>query len=233
MRGRWFFVALGLVALALATTAFAPSLLDGSQRRAPITPLVSAHAALMTSWLLLFLVQAWLGAHGRFTFHRRLGVASLALAAGVVSTGCLATVAMVRRGFDLSGDLSRPPASALDQAVFQFGSMITFVVLVALAIVLRHRPGVHKRLMALAVIHVMMAAPLAHLVGHFELPGLILPAWGVAVVAAFVVYDRRSRGRIHPATVWGGMGLVIFNNVQFAVIGPSLSWQRVLTWIST
>src|SRR5690606_38620419 len=64
MRGRWFFVALGLVALALATTAFAPSLLDGSQRRAPITPLVSAHAALMTSWLLLFLVQAWLGAHG-------------------------------------------------------------------------------------------------------------------------------------------------------------------------
>lgn len=78
-----------------------------------------------------------------------------------------------------------------------------------------------------------MAAPLAHMVGHFRLPGIILPAWGVAVALILMAHDRRSRGRIHPVSLCGGLGLVVVNNLQFAVIGPSRAWQQLLAWLTT
>ena len=41
--------------------------------------------------------------------HRRLGLAGASLAIGLVVSGYMATVQMVRRGFDLSGDLTALP----------------------------------------------------------------------------------------------------------------------------
>lgn len=231
--GRWFYIGVAVVAAVLPVAAFAPSIVNQSARRAPLTPLVMAHGTFMTAWLALFFAQAWLAAHRRLSLHKRLGIASIVVAVGVVVTGYAATVAMARRGFDLSGDLSGGPGGAMSQTVFQLGSVVIFAVLVGTALLLRHRPEVHKRLMTLAVIQTLMAAPLAHLVGHFQLPGVILPAWGIAVLLAFIVHDRRSRGRIHPASLWGGLGLVVVNNVQAVIIGPSEAWQRFVAWLAS
>jgi hypothetical protein len=186
----------------------------------------------MTAWLALYVVQAGLAGSGRITIHKRLGAASAVLAIGVVVTGYQASVALVRRGFDLSGDLSATPGGVQAQTVFQFGGVVVFAVLVGTALVLRRRPQVHKRLMMLTVLVPMMGAPLTHLVGHFQLPGVILPGWGVGVLLALIVHDRRTRGRIHPTTLWGGLGLVILGNVQAVLIGPSQIWQRVVGWLA-
>jgi hypothetical protein len=118
------------------------------------------------------------------------------------------------------------------QTVFQFANLIIFPALVGTAVLLRPRPDWHKRLMTLAVIETLMAAPLAHFVAHFGLPGLILPAWPVAVLLALIVHDKRSRGRIHPASLWGGIGLVVLGNIEATVIGPSQSWQRFMEWLT-
>ena len=85
--------------------------------------------------------------------------------------------------------------------------------------------------MTLAVVQTLLVAPLAHLVGHFHLPLLVLPVWGVLVFAAFVLHDRHSRGRVHPATIWGCATLIVLANTQAVVIGPSETWKRFLAWL--
>jgi len=107
----------------------------------------------------------------------------------------MATVQMVRRGFDLSGDLTALPGGAMAQTVFQFGNLLVFSILVGLGLFLRRSRETHKRLLALAVLQTLLAAPVAHLVGHFALPVVLLPLWGLLVLAAFVVHDRRVGGR--------------------------------------
>ena len=231
-RGRWFFVGTAVVALAISAAGFGPSIIDQSARRSPPTLLVETHAAFMAAWLGLYFTQATLAATGRLAWHRRLGLVALPLVAGAVITGVLATIEMARRGYDLSGDLARSPGGAMAQTVFQFANLIIFPALVGTAILLRRRPDTHKRLMTLAVIETLMAAPLAHLVGHFGLPVLILPGWGVGVLVALILHDKRSRGRVHPASLVGGIGLVLLANIEATVIGPSQSWQRVVQWVT-
>lgn len=231
--GRWFHTGAAATAIALSVAAFAPSIVDQAGRRGPLTALVTGHAIFMTAWLALFFAQACLVARGRTAVHRRLGLVAIPVAAGVAITGFAATVAMARRGYDLSGDLSRPPASAVDQLVFQFGAIPIFTALVAAALLVRRRPQAHKRLMTIATVQCLMAAPLAHLVGHFGLPAIMLPAWGVVCVLTLMAYDRVTRGRLHPVSLYGGVGLVIVNNLQFAVIGPSRTWQQLIAWLAT
>jgi hypothetical protein len=164
--------------------------------------------------------------------HRRLGLAGASLAIGLVVSGYMATVQMVRRGFDLSGDLTALPGGAMAQTVFQFGNLLVFSILVGLGLFLRRSRETHKRLLALAVLQTLLAAPVAHLVGHFALPVVLLPVWGLLVLAAFVVHDRRVGGRVHPVTIWGGGGLIVLANLQALLIGPSHAWGRLVAWLS-
>ena len=136
----------------------------------------------------------------------------------------MATVQMVRRGFDLSGDLSALPGGAMAQTVLQFGNLLVFSILVGLGLFLRRSRETHNPLLALAVLQTLLAAPVAHLVGHFALPVVLLPLWGLLVLAAFVVHDRRVGGRVHPVTIWGGGGLIVPANLQALLIGPSHAW---------
>src|SRR3546814_2824189 len=71
-------VALALVFAGFARTYYLRSAFDGP----PLTLLLYVHGAVMTSWFVLFIVQARLVAHGHAGVHRRLGAfgALLALA---------------------------------------------------------------------------------------------------------------------------------------------------------
>ena len=228
-----FYSWVALAAITLSVAAFGPSLMNSSQRRGSITGIAAAHAILMSAWLILYLIQTILAANGGIVLHRRLGVVGAFVAAAAVATGFVATVAMVRRGFDLSGDLSRPPNnSALDAAIFQFSNLTIFSILVGTALALRRRRHIHKRLMAFAVIETLMAAPLGHLVGHFGLPVVTFVLWGLGVLVAFLAHDIRTVKRAHPLTLILGIGLVVLANLEAIVIGPSVQWHRVLEWLA-
>ena len=47
------------------------------------------------------------------------------------------------------------------------------------------------------------------------------------------VHDRRTSGRIHPASLYGGLALIVAGAVQFAVIGPSKPWQDFVAWLAS
>lgn len=229
-----FYTGMTLVAFAIVVAGFAPSTIFSGHRRAPLTAAVAAHAAVFTAWLVLLLVQTRLVGRGRIATHRRLGYAGGGLAVLMVVTGFGTAVAMARRGFDLSGDL-RADADPLGQMVFQLGDLLTFSVLVAAGIAFRRRPEAHKRLMMLATLGGLMAAPLAHLLSHIPAarkvpPVILLPL--VALYFSCAVHDRLTRGRIHPVSLWVAIALFAWANLRAAVVGPSPAWRRFAGWLA-
>src|SRR5206468_1325730 len=60
---------------------------DSTITGSPFSTIIRVHAALFTTWVLLFLVQASLVATHRFAVHRRLGAAVAALAAVMIVVG--------------------------------------------------------------------------------------------------------------------------------------------------
>ena len=151
----------------------------------------------------------------------------------MVLTGYATAVAMARRGFDLSGDL-RVEGDPIGQMVFQLGDLVTFSVLVGAALWWLRRPEAHKRLMMLATLGGLMAAPLAHLLGHFPAvrdrpPAIMLPL--AALYFSCAAHDRLTRGRIHPVSLWVAIALLVSANLRAAVIGPSPAWRQFTTWL--
>jgi len=108
--------------------------------------MVGLHGVIFGAWLLLFAVQTTFIARGRVRMHRRLGIAGVLLAAMMVVTGYHTSIAMARRGYDLSGDLNAA-ADPLGLLVFQLGDLVSFSILVGLGVAFRKRTDIHKRLM--------------------------------------------------------------------------------------
>jgi len=244
--GRWFFVGMALVMIATSIVGFLPAIIEPATRRAPLTLLAGAHGIVTFMWLLLYLAQSLLIANRRVALHRRLGMTSIVLLALIIPLGFATTTAMVRRGFDLSGDQHADPhpvegvsVDAPTASVFNFAALLQFAVLAVAAICYRRRPDVHKRLMLFANI-TLMAAPIAHLLGHIPSTWLPPGAAGDAAVAilnilflvAPIAGDYLIEKRVRFLTVAMAIGLFAFGVLQAFVIGPSLAWHRFAVWIS-
>jgi hypothetical protein len=232
--GRFYF-GMAMVAVVIAMAGFGPAAVDTASRRAPLTLAVAAHGAVFGAWLLLFLTQAILVPKGRIDVHRQLGYAGVVLAVLMVISGYTTAVAMARRGYDLSGDLIQATSDPLALLVFQLGDLVSFSVLVGVAVWYRHRSDIHKRLMLLATLGALMPAALAHIIGHSpvlrEIRAPIILIHLIMLLFAGAVHDRLSRGRIHPVSLWVPIALFIWANLRAAVIGPSDAWHKFAAWL--
>jgi uncharacterized membrane protein YozB (DUF420 family) len=228
-----FYIIMALVAMAIAIAGFGPTAVG--TRKGPLTLAVGAHAVVFSGWLLLFLTQTVLIKKRRISVHRRLGYVGAGLAVLMVVSGFITSIAMARRGFDLSGDLIGAPSDVPPLLALQLGNLVNFAILVVAAVLLRRRSDVHKRLMLLATVGALMTAPLAHIIGHSPLlravkaPIILIPLIGLIFAGA--VYDRLSRGRIHPVSLWIPLAFLIWDNVLAAVIGPSEVWRNFTAWL--
>jgi hypothetical protein len=229
-----FFTGMALAMIATSLAGFVPSIVHTAGRRAPLSPLAAAHGIVFFAWLLVFLVQSRLIATRHVALHRKLGLASVFILALMVPLAHTTTVAMVRRGFDLSGDL-RIDHDPLYESIFAFSNILVFSVLVIAALAFRRRPDIHKRLMLFANIE-LMPAPLAHLIGHkvwfVSLPAAIIMVPISIFVIGAVARDLILAGRVHPLT-WG---LAIFRLVsgplEAGPIGSSAVWHHFATWLA-
>ena len=243
--GRWFFVGMALAMIATSIAGFLPAIIEPATRRAPLTLLAEAHGIVFLAWLLLYLSQSLLIAHGRVALHRTLGLTSVVLLVLMISLGFVTTTAMVRRGFDLSGDQQIDPhadgRTSLDAAAaseINFAALLTFIILAVAAICYRRRPAVHKRLMLFANI-TLMGAPITHLCGHipsFRLsPGAYAAAFEIlygGFLLAPVAYDYLIEKRVRFLTTIMAIGLFASPVLQVFVIAPSAPWHRFAEWIS-
>lgn len=220
------------VAMALVTfVGFAPTyyLAGLNDRVTPeLTGLVHLHGMLCTTWILLFIAQTRLVAAGRRDVHKKLGIVGLAVVAAILITGfLLATNSHRRIHTAATADTLADPYVFLVFPLFSVGLFFLFALL---GLMNRKRPDVHKRLMLLATANLTIPA-LARISG--QLSGLgaphIPPVVGGALLVnlyliAMILFDYRSRGRLHPVTLWGGLALLVSEPVRF-FIGFSDPWQ--------
>ncbi len=211
-----FFVWIAVAMLLVVALGFGPSFyLRPWGTGQPLPVYLIVHGLTLSAWYLLFLAQAVLVSAGRRDLHGRLGIAGVALAAGVVVTGAMAHlnfIAHLQAQGLLSGpeDRMRAGGFVLEGLI----SLLPFVVLIVLAVVLRRRTQLHKRLMYWAFVWTLGPAltatrPLGAMLDSLVAPHLpFFPAdliWLVALLA----YDWKTQGRIHPAT-YVGFALLAF-----------------------
>jgi hypothetical protein len=228
---RWFYTCMGVVATLVVIAGFGGSYYRMAADTGSLSLLVKAHGLVSAAWLVLFITQSTLVATRRTAVHRRLGVTGALLAVAIVVLGYATAMAAARRGHDLNfGDTQDP----LNFLVFSLGDIVGFSILVGAGLWYRRRPEVHKRLMLLATVSPMMNAPIVHFFfNHPEIPArpilFLVPM--AAILFAPAVYDRISRGRFHPVSLWGAVLLFAWGNLRAAVIGPSKVWHDIAAWL--
>lgn len=235
---RWFFTSMALAMIAISLAAFVPGLANPAGRNAPLSLVAAVHGVVFFAWLVLFLVQSRLIATGHKAIHMKLGFVGVALLALMIPLAFSTTVAMIRRGFDLSGDLHAAVHTANDpayQAAFGFFNMVIFGALAIGAILFRRRPEVHKRLMLFANIE-LMPAPLAHLIGHHPWlaslpPAIVMVPISIFVIAA-VARDWFVERRIHPLTWALAILRMVSGGLEAGPIGMSAAWHHFANWIA-
>lgn len=230
----WFFTGMACTMLVLATVAFLPSILHPAERRAPLTVLAATHGILFFAWLVIFAIQSRLIAVHKIALHQRVGSAASLVFCVMIPLSYQTSIAMVRRGFDLSGDL-RIDHDPLYELVFPLGDLLTFTLLASAAILNRHRPEIHRRLMLFANI-ALMPAPLAHLIGHSPrlsaLPRSVIMIPITIFLIAAVAREFLRAKHVHPLTITLAVAMFLSGPIRAGVIGPSLAWHRLASWLA-
>jgi hypothetical protein len=218
---RYFFVGLGVFAVALTLITFVPTYLAFESGKMPIAGVVQFHGLLMSLWLATFLTQAVLAATGRISLHRKFG--SLGVALGVAVWASMVFV-------EIRSSVVNPPGSAkdLDWMLPGVYCYTTFPLFLGWAVWLRHAPAWHKRFMVIALFIALQAveqrmAWLPHsLVGYWTDFAYI----DVCLFAALVAYDLTTTKRVHTATITGAATLLLAQ-VALLIAWGTQGWHHV------
>jgi hypothetical protein len=190
--------ATAVVAFGFSVTYFGPMM---AGEYPPVSPTVHLHGWTFFLWYLLLPLQAGLIAARRVALHRRLGLASIALAVAMVATG------MVVIGTQM--ELARQPDG---NPFWQFlgpgvwTTLVLFVVYYVLALRHRKQREQHKRYMLLASTAALGAAgfrAIGRVIGFGPAAGIAgILAPNLIIVAAMLIEWRRGEG-VHRIYRWG------------------------------
>lgn len=221
----WFFSGMSLLILATIYYGFARSyFLRGMFRAHLPNVLIHVHAAIFTGWILLLVAQTSLVAAGHVRWHRRLGVAGFCLAVAMVIVGSIAATEGTLRG--------GPPG--VDPLAFYYSLLstvlIAFPLLVYLAFRFRFNPPTHKRLILIATLVLVDAAIIRWPIRWIAESSLMTSAVVYSFLLLLIGYDLWFTRRVHPATLWGGVFLVLFRETQGLIAGTR-AWHVLAMWL--
>jgi FtsH-binding integral membrane protein len=184
-----------------------------------LSPLVHVHGLAFLGWVLLFMVQSALVSAGRRDLHRNLGIVATVWVPLMLGAGAWVALSSVAHGTDPG---MMEPRGWL---AVQMMDLVVFAVLAAFGYRARRDLQTHKRLMLLATISILAPA-----IARWPLPGAVLvvgvPASFFALAALailpLVAWDVATRGRIHRATLWGGLLIVVSLPLRFVIAGTAV-----------
>lgn len=186
------------------------------------------HGAVMIAWLGMYVVQSWLISAGQVAIHRKTGWVALLLAVAVVGVGAFTGIHAVETG-------RVPPffTAGFFLALSLVG-VTAFALVVGLAILKRREVEWHRRLMVGSGILIsepalgrLIPMPLTgQTVG--ELIAMVVQLGMVAVIAR---HDRKTLGRIHPATLTIALVLVV-THLAIDLLARVPAWQAFAAGIA-
>ncbi|WP_299196636.1 hypothetical protein [uncultured Erythrobacter sp.] len=218
-RAEPFFFNMTIAMIVIIFAGFGASALYLPEFPFPPSTLLIFHGIVMLGWYILTASQARLIGKANFTLHKRLGQLSAALVALILVTGYFAVSAAIARP-----ETSIAGMTPAGSTIFPTMDLLGFVLFYALALANRTNGAAHKRLMVLAGLMMLppATARLGLAIGFEPLAGIA----AFAIAGAFLVYDWRSRGRPHWASVLGLVVAVGGAPVRF-MVGPSETWARI------
>lgn len=221
---------LAMVLLAFPFTYFGP-MASGSRH---FLPVYHVHGLLFFGWIGLYALQTHLVATGRTARHREFGLAGIAISALMLPLGVILAIEAINRR-TAEGD-----PHPFDNTLYNVVDITSFAVLMIASIsaVTRHiewhrrftfgaaivlvGPAISRWFFSPWFVTIPQASPISDMA-----PNLCADAFLIALA----VHDRRTLGRIHPATLW-----LCFTLVPIHVIEPFLTasdWWRGLAPLIT
>jgi hypothetical protein len=165
-------------------------------------PIIHAHAAVFSGWLVLLLAQVSLVLRRRVATHRSVGRIGIVYGAGLllfgVFTGFVAPALNV-----VAGTMTLDEAAGF--LILPVGDMLLFGAFFIAAIRTRRNREAHVRLMVLAAVALIFPGA-----ARFALPAgaaAVLAVWLLPLVAA-MAHDRYAFGRVH-RLYWLGLGACV------------------------
>lgn len=219
-----FFVFLAGILLLLVLLGFSRSFYLRASFLAdqPALPVhLVVHGAILTLWFAVAFIQPLLVAMGNVSMHRLVGLAGGGIALSVVAATMHVLFLAASRPPTEGLPMEARPVVIIGNAV----SLLIFSVLVATAIGLRRDGSSHKRLMLLASIALITQA-IARLPGIPPLSPMIAVGQ-LALVAAMFVHDRIAIRRIHRATLFGTL-FVVVASIAGGAIGASPAGKALI-----
>jgi hypothetical protein len=236
--GNWFFTGMAIAAAITVFVGFARTYYLKTVFPTPSFPLLfHVHGAVFTAWMLPLVFQAWLVATRRTALHRRVGWIGLSLAVLVLVTGSLVSFAAARGDGPIRAAMARGERPAVDVPpplevlAINLRGMLLFGVFAGAGLRFRRRPDVHKRFMMLATLVLLPSALGRATIQVFGAPKPALVFGATALfVLAMMIHDRQTRGRMHPVTLWAGLGLLLSFPAVLA-LGSTDLWLDFASWL--
>lgn len=229
-RGFFLYTAIAMAVVVLvgfARTFYLRALFPEAQDLGAKEPIFLIHGAVFTAWMIWLIGQAAMIRKRRIALHRNMGWAGVAIAIAMVALGIYgAIVAASRPGGFIGAPV--PPAQFF---IIPFTTMLFFGAMVVLAVAWRNKPQHHKRLMLLATVNLLEAAfirfPLGFVVAYAP-----LTSFGPALlfIVALGIYDRKTIGRVHKVTFWGGIAIALSLPAAFLFSGTQ-AWLTFSKWL--
>jgi hypothetical protein len=217
---RYFFVGMAILFPLVIASGFTPSYV--AMNAGQFTPhwFVHIHAAIMATWLLLFLTQSVLAVKENLRFHRRLGQVAAVF-------GILVALAMITASTRVR--IADPPAQESflwDVLLLELYIVILFIVFFTWGILVRKNAAAHKRLLLVATLVLIQA-------------GIDRTRWlpwlGDAIFVRFIyldlflipllVYDLFNIGKVHRITVMVS-AIIVALQIAVTLTWGSMAWHR-------
>ncbi|NJD32705.1 MAG: hypothetical protein FIB04_12565 [Gammaproteobacteria bacterium] len=221
---RWIYVFMAASFIAYTLLGFIPDSIAKlaavhAGQRPPFPPVLHAHAVLMGAFLLLLLAQSFLAATGRLRYHRTLGIAAFVIGPALVIAGVILVPTMYQQVWHAAQ--AAPPGirSAIEHGLREFDNImlvqirvgVLFPIFLAIALAARKSdPGLHKRMMFLAVAIALPAAFDRMSWLPSSLPGspLTLELYPLLAIAPMFAWDLVRTRSVHKAyVIWALVSL--------------------------
>ena len=222
-----FYIGIGLLAALIAAMGFWPTyfgpLLAGMADHPPV---IHVHAAIFSGWIALFGAQVLFAATGQIALHRKLGNFGIWYGGLIIVVGVVTAFSQFADRID-AGRLEE----AQTRLLAPLTDMIVFPLFFGAAVLYRHRPEIHKRLMLVATTTLLVAAALRMSFLGEPLPRpMRLLIWFSPIILG-MAYDLIARRSIHPVYIIG-LGALYLLSMRGALVDTD-AWLAISGWLAT